>query len=97
MPLLLAVALLTLTLQQQSVRAGESPLIEWSKDRRLTRADFKGEVPQKSGTAAQSFVAIKAAWSCDADRFEPDIRAVFDPSRSTWAAGTGSGFSASNA
>jgi len=75
----------------------DDDLIVWSKDRKLTRTDFKGTSPMPGGIAARSFIAIKASWVCDNDRFEPDIRAVFVPSRSTWSKSMRSGFDASNA
>jgi hypothetical protein len=76
--------------------AGEADLIEWSKTRKLTRADFKGSLALPSGVGARSFIAIQASWTCDGDRFDPNIRAVFDPSRSAWRGATQSGFDASN-
>jgi hypothetical protein len=68
----------------RTTAAADLALIEWSNDRKLARADFKGAVPTAGGLAAQSAIAIKASWECDSDRFSASIRAVFDPARSWW-------------
>jgi len=67
------------------VRAAAEPeLVEWSQNRKLTRADFQSRSPLPRGVMARSFVAVDAAWACDHGTFEPRIRAVFDPARSSW-------------
>jgi hypothetical protein len=58
--------------------------IEWSKDRKLRRADFKGALAVASDVAARSTIVIKASWSCDGDRLSANIRAVFDQNESWW-------------
>ena len=67
----------------QSSQAPE--LIEWSSGRKLLKSDFKGAVAMQRNVAARSFISIQASWSCDGDRLDVNIRAVFDPSRSTWS------------
>lgn len=72
---------------------GDASLIEWSKGRKLRRADFKGPpVVVQAGIVARSFVAVQASWLCDGDRLDLQIRAVFDPSQSTWARQASPGF-----
>jgi len=77
--------------------AGDGDDIDWSSGRRLTRADFGAREALPQGMAARSFITIKASWSCNGDRLEANIQAVFDRSRSTWAGTNRSGFDASNA
>ena len=71
------------------------PLIEWSKSRKLRRADFKGRVAAIGNTAARSFIVVQASWQCENGSLVATIKAVFDPSRSTWSPGQES-FSATN-
>jgi hypothetical protein len=59
--------------------------IEWSNVRKLRKSDFKGIGAMQSQVAARSFISIQASWSCDGDRLDAKIRALFDPSRSTWS------------
>ena len=72
--------------------AADPALIEWSKDRKLAKTDFKGAGPASGGLAALSAIAIKASWECESDRFTKSIRAVFDPSRSWWGGPSVSNF-----
>ena len=58
--------------------------IEWSVERRLTRADFKGRVPATAANASLSWITIDASWECDAGALVAAARATFDPSRSWW-------------
>ena len=64
--------------------SADGSLVDWSKGRKLARADFKGAVPTAGGLAAQSAIAIKGSWECESDRFSASILAVFDPARSWW-------------
>jgi hypothetical protein len=67
-------------------QSGQSPEpIEWSSGRKLRKSDFKGAVAAQSNLVARSFITIQASWSCDGERLDVKIRAVFDPSRSTWS------------
>jgi uncharacterized protein DUF922 len=77
--------------------AAEPELIEWSKDRKLRRADFKSTQPLPQGMSARSLVTVEASWVCQATQLDVSIRAVFDPSRSSWGGSMASGFSAANA
>jgi hypothetical protein len=71
----------------------DTKLIEWSKDRKLRRADFKGPVVvAQAGVVARSFVSVQASWTCEGDRLDVKIRAVFDPSQSTWVPQVSGGF-----
>jgi len=68
---------------------GQNPteLIEWSKNRKLRRADFKGAGALRTGVGARSMIEIQASWACAEDRLDAKIRAVFDPQKSTWPGG----------
>ncbi len=68
--------------------AQQSTEVEWSETRKLRRSDFKGSMAVQSGIAARSAVVIKASWVCEGSRLVPDIRAIFDSSRSWWKGGT---------
>jgi hypothetical protein len=82
--------------QGPSVLQTSSDQIEWSKDRKLRRADFKGVAVMQAGVAARSSIGIKASWTCDGDRLDAKILAVFDTSQSTWPGAMRSGFDASS-
>ena len=58
--------------------------IEWSAARKLSRADFKGEVPDAATYESRSWIRIEASWRCISGLLNTTIRAVFDPSRSWW-------------
>ena len=58
--------------------------IEWSPERRLTKADFKGRVPAMAPNASMSAISIDTSWECDAGALVASARAAFDPSRSWW-------------
>ena len=58
--------------------------IEWSVERRLTRADFKGRVPATAANASLSWINIEASWECEDGALAATARATFDPSRSWW-------------
>jgi len=92
-PLIAVVGVLLLTVCALSAQ-GDAGLIEWSKTRKLTRADYQGRGALQRGVAARSFVGVKASWTCDGAEFTPNIRAVFDPNRSDWGSSR-SGFDAS--
>ena len=77
--------------------AADAELIEWSKDRKLTRADFRSSQPLPRGMSARSLVAVEASWVCDGERFEPHIRAVFDPGQSSWGGSMTNSYDAGNA
>ena len=77
-----------------AVSAAQALEIEWSNDRKLRRADFKGELAVPGSVAARSVVGIKASWSCDGDRLMPTIRAVFDQSQSWWGGQVRNGWDA---
>jgi hypothetical protein len=62
-------------------------LLEWSKNRKLRRADFKGAETLRTGVGARSMIEIQASWACAEDRLDAKIRAVFDPQKSTWPSG----------
>lgn len=70
--------------QGQSGDPKAADAIEWSKDRKLRRADFRGAATLQSGLGARNFITIQAAWTCDGDRLNANIRAMFDSGRSTW-------------
>ena len=59
-------------------------VIEWSSERRLSRADFKGRVPSAAGNASMSRLSIDLSWGCEADELVASARATFDPSQSWW-------------
>jgi hypothetical protein len=58
--------------------------IEWSRERTLTKADFKGRVPANAPSASMSWIHIETAWECEAGALVATARAMFDPSRSWW-------------
>ena len=58
--------------------------IEWSPERRLTKADFKGRVPAMAANASLSAISIHTSWECQAGVLVASARAAFDPSRSWW-------------
>jgi hypothetical protein len=64
--------------------ADPSAFIEWSADRPLAITDFRGKSPSRSTEASLSWVAIEASWDCDQGKASWQVRAVFDPARSSW-------------
>lgn len=58
--------------------------IEWSLERRLTKADFQGRAPAGTPNTALSWINIDASWECDRAALVTSVRAAFDPSRSWW-------------
>lgn len=59
-------------------------MIEWSSEKRLAVADFKGRVPVNTAATSLSWLNIDAAWECEAGELFATVRATFDPSRSWW-------------
>jgi hypothetical protein len=59
-------------------------VIEWSAQRRLSRADFKGRVPMSTSPASMSALNIDATWQCQGGELSGTARATFDPARSWW-------------
>jgi len=92
---LLDLACAILLAMNVAVAAAGVELVEWSKDRKLTRADFASRQALPRGMSARSLVAVEASWVCAGERLEATIRAVFDPNGSTW--GGSGGFDAGNA
>jgi len=64
-------------------------VIEWSSERRLSKADFKGRVPASAGNASMSWLNIDLSWGCEAGELVASARATFDPSRSWWRPASG--------
>lgn len=62
--------------------------IEWSRERRLTRDDFKGRVPAHASSASLSWINIDASWECEGATLVATARATFNPSRSWFRAST---------
>jgi hypothetical protein len=58
--------------------------VEWSAARKLTRGDFKGDVPNTAKYQSRSWIRIEASWRCISDTLNTTINAVFDPARSWW-------------
>ena len=58
--------------------------IEWSSERRLSKADFKGRAPANAGNASLSRLHIELSWGCEAGALVASARATFDPSQSWW-------------
>jgi hypothetical protein len=58
--------------------------VEWSAARKLTRDDFKGDVPDTAKYQSRSWIRIEASWRCISDVLNTTINAVFDPARSWW-------------
>lgn len=63
-------------------------LVEWSKDRKLSKQDFKGKVPNTSKASSFSWLGIDASWGCADGKPVAHARATFDPSRSWWKIAT---------
>ena len=59
-------------------------VIEWSSDRHLTTADFRGRVPATAARASLSWLHIDVDWQCAGGRLQAHARATFDPARSWW-------------
>ena len=75
--------LLALLLRRAATGLAQEP-IEWSVERRLTKADFKGRVPAGAPNASMSAISIDASWECEGGALVASVRATFDPSRSWW-------------
>jgi len=60
------------------------PVIEWSAAQKLSREDFKGEVPKTAKFQSRSWIRIEASWRCISGSLNATVTAVFDPSRSWW-------------
>jgi hypothetical protein len=58
--------------------------VEWSRERRLTKRDFKGRAPVSAQNASMSAISIDASWACERGSLVASARATFDPSRSWW-------------
>jgi hypothetical protein len=58
--------------------------IEWSSTQRLSRLDFRGEIPETAKYQSRSWIRIEASWRCISGVLNTTIRAVFDPARSWW-------------
>jgi hypothetical protein len=58
--------------------------IEWSRERRLSKNDFKGRVPVSAQNASMSAIAIDTSWACERGTLVTSARATFDPSQSWW-------------
>ena len=58
--------------------------IEWSPIQRLSRLDFRGEIPDTAKYQSRSWIRIEASWRCISGVLNTTIRAVFDPARSWW-------------
>jgi hypothetical protein len=66
-----------------SVANAQAP-IEWSPERKLTKADFQGRTPPQAVNASLSYLHIEASWECVVGDLFATARATFDPSRSWW-------------
>jgi uncharacterized protein DUF922 len=66
-------------------------IIEWSTDRRLAKADFRGRVPRLASMTSLSAVGLEVEWRCEGDALYGMVRATFDPARSWWRPGDASG------
>ncbi len=64
--------------------------IEWSRERRLTKSDFKGRIPAAASNASMSSISIDASWECVGGELVAAARATFEPSRSWWRGAGGS-------
>lgn len=64
--------------------------IEWSPQRKLTKADFRGRVPASAPSASMSWIHIETEWECEGGALVATARATFDPSRSWWRPSLGS-------
>jgi|EndMetStandDraft_5_1072996.scaffolds.fasta_scaffold94017_2 Bacterial protein of unknown function (DUF922) len=58
--------------------------IHWSRERRLTKSDFKGRVPLSAPSASMSWIHIETEWGCEDGKLVATARASFDPSQSWW-------------
>jgi hypothetical protein len=70
--------------QTSTGQAPATAFLEWSSNRKLRRADFKGAGILQTGPGARSAIEIQASWACAEDRLSAKINAVFDPQKSTW-------------
>ena len=68
----------------QSSEPPPSATIEWSPSRKLSRGDFKGQVPESAKFQSRSWIRIEASWRCISGTLNTTINAVFDPARSWW-------------
>ena len=78
----MTVCLMAVLCGAPAVRAQEP--IDWSLERKLTKADFRGRAPAGAPNAALSWINIDASWECDRTSLVTSVRAAFDPSRSWW-------------
>jgi uncharacterized protein DUF922 len=58
--------------------------IDWSPERKLTKADFQGRIPAQAVNSSMSWLHIEASWECVVGELTSMVRATFDPSRSWW-------------
>ena len=58
--------------------------IDWSPERKLTKADFQGRVPAQAVNSSMSWLHIEASWECQVGALNATARATFDPLRSWW-------------
>jgi hypothetical protein len=68
--------------------AGAQTTIEWSRDRKLARSDFRGRVPARAVPAALSSLYIETEWTCEEGALAAKARATFDPALSWWREGS---------
>ena len=80
----MGMALRALALMLIASAAAAQDVIEWSSQRRLTRADFKGRAPALASNVSMSWIHIDVSWGCEAGALVASARATFDPSRSWW-------------
>ena len=59
-------------------------VIEWSSERRLAKAVFKGHAPASASNVSMSWIHIDVSWGCEAGALVGSARATFDPARSWW-------------
>jgi Bacterial protein of unknown function (DUF922) len=64
-------------------------VIEWSSEKRLSKADFKGRAPVGGSNTSMSWLNIDASWECEAGELFATARATFDPARSWWRTAQG--------
>jgi hypothetical protein len=68
---------------EQWADSGDSQ-IEWSAERKLSVADFKGRAPGHARFFSLSWLGIDAEWGCDRGALISSVTARFDPRRSWW-------------
>lgn len=69
---------------RQAASAPAGDLIEWSKDARLSTANFKAKAPSVAVAASHSWVGLDVQWECHEGKGISSARAVFDPAQSWW-------------